>query len=161
MPSVSNGGGSHGRCCRCRQCRGLDQLAVGGIDENGVLYHYFKKSKASQIESSRTYDPFWSLYIFRLRRSNKSHAFTFSLRGEKGFLRVFYYHLLRRKPPDTWCAAIVGSERLARRLPTPKPIFSPPPRFRRTSATPITGVFYYHLLRRKPTARLQWVFNNH
>ena len=100
MPSVSNGGGSHGRCCRCRQCRGLDQLAVGGIDENGVLYHYFKESKASQIESSRTYDPFWSLYIFRLRRSNKSHAFTFSLRGEKGLLRVFYYHLLRRKPPD-------------------------------------------------------------
>jgi hypothetical protein len=36
----------------------------------------------------------------------------------------------------------------------PLPNCSPP-------ATPFTGVFYYHLLRRKPIARLQWVFNNH
>ena len=87
----------------------------------------------------------------------KSHR---RLRCEgNSLIKQYGYTSRRSKTCPMQCGPVlvkgkkVGSERLARRLPTSHELL--------TSATPFTGVFYYHLLRRKPTARLQWVFNNH
>jgi hypothetical protein len=103
--------------CRGRQCRGLDQLAVGGIDEIGVLPHYFKETKASQIESSRPYDPSGIQFFFggRVFHTRSPFTATTAIVGSACLARrlptaaevygvfyyhlgVFYYHLLRRKP---------------------------------------------------------------
>jgi hypothetical protein len=103
--------------CRGRQCRGLDQLGVGGIDEIGVLPHYFKEPKASQIESSRPYNRLLHQFFFAVgfsipvARSTTAPLIVGSACLARRLptaaevygvfyyhLGVFYYHLLRRKP---------------------------------------------------------------